>query len=308
MTIDFTEIPAANTSEGMQDSFEIFSRDFLDYVGYQILKGPNRGPDRGKDLIVSEKRIGVGGETIINWLVSCKHHAHSGSSVNPRDEINIKERLALHNCDGFMGVYSTIPSSGLSEILDAVSKSHEVHIFDWGKIEESLLKTADGIQLAQRYFPNSIHNWKLKTNSLSPGDGTTISGEEYIEVDAIPHMNLPVFDIIMLENGVEQLFYKYKKNGVADIFCSVEGSVAKLFSFNFSRPDIEAFENGAKPDLWRYYEMVPENGENFGVLKFQYLYQSNHVVSLYKINYAKQELLRTRLREIVDDWDELNIS
>jgi len=305
MIIDFTEITAANSSDGMQDTFEVFSRDFLKYIGYQILNGPNRGPDRGKDLTALEKRIGVGGETIINWLVSCKHNAHSGKSVTPKDEINIKERLELHNCDGFIGMYSTIPSSGLSEILTGVSKSHEVRVFDWGEIESLLLKTTDGIQLAKRYFPNSIKQWKQNNNFLTPSNKTIISGEVYIEEEIIPHMSLSVFDIIMIENNIEQLFFKYQDNGVIELFCGADMSIAQLLNFRLSDVDTLAFENGATPDLWNYYEMAPEDSEKFGIIKIQYMYKSQGTVSLYKINYTKQELLRTKLREFTDDWDDV---
>lgn len=81
--LDFKEIPEAHKATGLQDTFELFSRDFLAFLGYKIISDPDRGADGGVDIIAEEKRTGVGGETIIRWLVSCKHKAHSGNSVNP---------------------------------------------------------------------------------------------------------------------------------------------------------------------------------------------------------------------------------
>lgn len=63
MLIDFKEIPQANIGGGLQDTFELFARDFLELLDYHIIQNPGRGADRKKDLIVSEERKGVGGKT-----------------------------------------------------------------------------------------------------------------------------------------------------------------------------------------------------------------------------------------------------
>ena len=118
--LDFKEIPRANVSNGEQDRFELFARDFLEYLGYKIVIDPNRGADGGVDVLVEEKRTGVGGETVIRWLVSCKHKAHSGQSVTPQDEANIRDRVDANNCHGFIGFYSTLPSTGLSKNLEGM--------------------------------------------------------------------------------------------------------------------------------------------------------------------------------------------
>ena len=97
--IDFKEIPEAHLGGGLQDTFELFARDFLSHLGYTVVEDPSRGADGGRDLVVIEHRSGVGGETTVRWLVSCKHKAHSGSSVTPQDEANIRDRieqLSLH--------------------------------------------------------------------------------------------------------------------------------------------------------------------------------------------------------------------
>lgn len=154
MLLDFKEIPQANTGNGDQDTFELFSRDFLECAGYKIIEEPNRGPDGKKDMIVEEVLMGVDTSTSIRWLVSCKHYAHSGKAVSDSDEINITERLTQHNCGGFMGVYSTVPTSGLSDLLQGASYKHRT--FDHEQIEKKIIELKEkGWILTQRYFPKS---------------------------------------------------------------------------------------------------------------------------------------------------------
>ncbi len=157
--IDFKEIPEAHLTNGMQDTFELFARDFLKYLGYEIAEDPCRGADGGKDLIVIERRKGIGRETTVKWLVSCKHKAHSGSSVNPDVEKNIRDRIESNHCNGFIGFYSTLASSGLNNMIQGLSSKHEVQVFDREKIESELLKQSDGLHLAKRFFPKSIEKW-----------------------------------------------------------------------------------------------------------------------------------------------------
>lgn len=157
--LDFKEIPEAHKGSGLQDTFELFTRDFLMCCGYEIVEEPSRGADGGKDLIVVEKRTGIGGITTIKWLVSCKHKAHSGASVSPDDESNIRDRLDTHACNGFIGFYSTLQSSGLAVILNSLKGKVEVKIFDREKIEGKLLENKAGIDLAKRYFPKSMNQW-----------------------------------------------------------------------------------------------------------------------------------------------------
>ncbi len=160
--LDFKEIPQANQGNGKQDTFELFARDFLEFMGYKILTDPDRGADAGKDLIVEEARIGIGGETIIKWLVSCKHYAHSGSSVSPSIESNIRDRIETHGCQGFIGFYSTLASSGLSTNLEGMKKTYEYQVFDNEKVEKRLLSSSDGLKIAKRYFPKSLEAWEIE--------------------------------------------------------------------------------------------------------------------------------------------------
>lgn len=157
--IDFTEIPKAHVGGGLQDTFELFARDFLSLLGYSVLEDPSRGADGGKDIVVLERRSGVGGDTYIRWLVSCKHMAHSGASVSPQVESNIRDRVEANACEGFIGFYSTLPSSGLSDSILGLTARVQTQVFDREKIESYLLKTPEGIELAKRYFPHSVRAW-----------------------------------------------------------------------------------------------------------------------------------------------------
>lgn len=159
MILDFKEIPEANRGTGLQDTFELFTRDFLTFLGYRIVQDPDRGADGKKDLIVDEVIKGITSEYTIRWLVSCKHYAHSGNAVKDSDEINISERLKQHHCDGFMGVYSTLAATSLSGLLQG--QEHHI-IFDHEKIESYLLDSLDGHRIACRYFPNSFRHYQLE--------------------------------------------------------------------------------------------------------------------------------------------------
>lgn len=159
MVIDFKEIPAGNTGGEDQDQFELFSRDFLEDLGFKIIQHPSRGADGKKDMIVfgnfDKNKAGI------NWLVSCKHNAHSKSSksVNDKDEINILERVRVNKCKGFIGVYSTLAATSLSNMLLGLSEiKHE--IFDHRRIEKLIIGRSELRDLFWRYFTKSYDNYK----------------------------------------------------------------------------------------------------------------------------------------------------
>lgn len=160
--LEFKEIPEAHIANGLQDTFELFARDFLQFMGYRIIYNPDRGPDGGKDLIVEELRTGVGGETAVRWLVSCKHKATSERSVSAADDANINDRVKANQCHGFMGFYSTLASSGLANILDGLGNTIEHQVLDREKIEAELLHSTKGLEIVQRYFPHSFKSWKAE--------------------------------------------------------------------------------------------------------------------------------------------------
>lgn len=158
--LDFKEIAQANLVNGLQDTFEMFARDFFVMLRFQIKEGPDRGQDGGRDLIISEKREGIIGNTEIDWLVSCKHKAHSGNSVLNNDETDIKGRVDALGAKGFIGFYSTIISSPLGRTLDGLKRHFDVKVFDRELIEKILLENPKGQILAKRYFPISFSRWE----------------------------------------------------------------------------------------------------------------------------------------------------
>ncbi|XBQ15475.1 MAG: restriction endonuclease [Oceanicaulis sp.] len=157
MILDFKEIPSPTAKEHSNDEFEEFAQEVLAALGYSIERGVSRGADGGKDLIVVEARGGVSGVTRIKWLVSCKHFAHSNRAVGVAHEADIRERVEQHGCDGFIGFYSSNPSSSLEERLDALKIPTQ--ILAPAQIERICLSDAKSQFVAQRYFPRSYASW-----------------------------------------------------------------------------------------------------------------------------------------------------
>jgi hypothetical protein len=113
-------------------------------------------------MIVTEQLKGNLGNYRLRWLVSCKHFAKSGRSVAETDEPNIIERVRSFKCDGFIGFYSTIPSSGLNTRLMQLKGNNDIkdyRIFD-DKLIENYLITIGYSNLLLRYFPLSYKSIK----------------------------------------------------------------------------------------------------------------------------------------------------
>ena len=159
--IDFKEIPSSQgNADG--DRFELFARDFLKELGFEIVGEPARGKDFGIDIKVKDLRSGSSKHQIpVYILVSCKHLAHSNRSVVPSKEQNIAERIKQHNCDEFIGFYSTGPSTGLNQKLEKLTKEQNIkfEIFDSAKIETKLLGMKNGMDIFHRYFRTSYMKW-----------------------------------------------------------------------------------------------------------------------------------------------------
>ncbi len=159
--IDFKEI----SSDG--ETWELFSRDFLEEMGFFIETPPDRGADGGRDILITEEIKGKLHRDRFRWLVSCKHFTHRNKAVNENDhEKNILERLKGFRADGFIGFYSTLASSGLNNRLTQLRNEKSIRdyrIFDHKLIENHLL-TKGFSRIMLRYFPDSykkvrpIHN------------------------------------------------------------------------------------------------------------------------------------------------------
>lgn len=143
------------------EKWELFCRDFLLSNGFYIESPPNRGPDGGRDLLVTEELKGKLHNRRFRWLVSCKHHAVSGSSVSEVEhEKNILERVKAFKAHGFIGFYSTLASSGLNTRLEQLQSASEIEsyrIFD-GKLIENMMLGLGFSRLLLRYFPKSYRD------------------------------------------------------------------------------------------------------------------------------------------------------
>lgn len=125
----FSDIAAAADSG---DRFESFTKQFLEASGLTIIRVASRGPDGGCDLIVGERFTTVLGTQIdYQWLVSCKFRS-DGRAINPQDEQMIIDRLQRYKCNGFIGFYTSVPSTNLIDQIEALKNTSvaQIHMFD----------------------------------------------------------------------------------------------------------------------------------------------------------------------------------
>lgn len=256
MVLDFKEIPEANIGSGLQDTFELFTRDFLSFLGYRIIQDPDRGADGKKDLIVEEVIKGITDEYTIRWLVSCKHYAHTGRAVKDSDEISISDRLLQHECDGFMGVYSTLAATSLSGMV--ARQKHHV-IFDHEKIESFLLESIDGHKIASRYFPISFKNFQIE----NPIPSNIFNEESILHCDYC-NQNL----LEQEDSGIYALWAKNSSNDseiYEDMYFACRGICDNRMSDRFNKKGLESsgwedINDLCNPSIWIIRLMAFING------------------------------------------------
>lgn len=144
------------------DAFEKFASEFFTHIcGCKVIQAISRGQDGGRDLLIEGE---LTPEVKGRFLISCKHKASSGNSVNTdKDEPNAKGRLDASGAKFFIGFYSTIASSGLRRHLEDTRANHkdfDFLIFNSGDIESRLISVDEprGWLLAARHFPKSMGN------------------------------------------------------------------------------------------------------------------------------------------------------
>nr|WP_314545722.1 hypothetical protein [uncultured Massilia sp.] len=130
------------------EDWEFFAGDFLSCIGYQILRGPSRGPDGGRDLLVYGN-----GKT---FLVSCKYKLVANKAVGTEDEESIVERLMQNDANGFIGFYSTLISTPLDNRFEGLRRNGiECIVFDGNNISDYLPNIPSFI--LQKYgLPNDV--------------------------------------------------------------------------------------------------------------------------------------------------------
>lgn len=135
-------------SELNDQDWENFAEDLLFHLGYQTKYGPSVGCDSGLDLIVSK------GST--RYLVSCKHHV---KPVGVSKEIDIRDRLERHDCQGFIAFYSSTVTSELKrKFRDLRAKNIKI-VELYRKDILEIIPTMMGFTL-QKYFsePHKLHH------------------------------------------------------------------------------------------------------------------------------------------------------
>jgi hypothetical protein len=160
MRLDFNEIQTP-------DDWELFAREYFKIQGFKIVLDPARGVDGGKDLIVEEQLKGNISNQNKRWLVSCKHYAKTNQAIGCSIESNIMDRVTRHNCDGFIGFYSTLATSDLQKCLEDIKNNKKIDyiLYDYRKIEDELVKK-NLKNLLGRFFPNYCQKYIKSTNKI----------------------------------------------------------------------------------------------------------------------------------------------
>lgn len=218
--IDFAEI-----RDG--EAWELFARDFLQEMGFFVESSPDRGPDGGKDILVTEELKGSLGNYKFRWLVSCKHFATSNKSVQEQDEINIQERIDSFNADGFIGFYSTVPSSGLNIRLGQLRKAGRIKDFKMfdHKLVESYLVRLGYSTLMMRYLPESykrISPLRLIVKSYVPLNCKVCGKDLLGTIHDEPYKGVVVFTSKNDENDEEV------KQIIEDVYWCCKGNCDRL--------------------------------------------------------------------------------
>ena len=146
MPVDFKQI-----KEG--EDFELLCEDLLRALGFIIVHQSARGPEGGKDLIVSETvtdRVGITEER--KTLVQCKHHAHSGKAVSFNQVANYRDVMDQYGVRRYLLVTSTVPTEDLREKFEKTSKKGEYVASIWSRGDLARFLDAHP-DVRNRYFP-----------------------------------------------------------------------------------------------------------------------------------------------------------
>ncbi len=191
-------------------------------------------------MIVKESLKGLGGKSEMLWLVSCKDNAHSNRSVNDVDEPDISDRVLKFNCQGFMGFYSTIPSSALANKLHNLktnNKRFDYIIYDSSRISNELLSMNRCAAIIANFFPNSYEKYSQlnfpsasfqRSNSFETDLNVVKTALIILEIDKIEED----FEKESLSRKIEVLnklfkYYKHRNEEIAN-------SIFDFFKFCFS--------------------------------------------------------------------------
>ena len=154
--IDFKEIDKTGIN------FELLVREIFIKLNFEV-KWSGVGPDRGKDLLVTENIISEMGNTKATWLVQCKHNANSGKSVGLEDIGDFVSACHDHNVNHYLLVCSTQLSSSVIERFENISTNQKINIAYWDSTKlERILKRIDYFDLFQIFFPISSKSSEIE--------------------------------------------------------------------------------------------------------------------------------------------------
>jgi len=126
------------------ERFELLCADLLLELGCKIVRAPNRGADRGLDILATLSRTDeLGFDVDVRMAVECKHYARGGRSVTEAAAGNIVERTLSHNCNRYLLITSTIASASLAHQIEGINANPSIplraHIWN-GTYLEGLLQ------------------------------------------------------------------------------------------------------------------------------------------------------------------------
>jgi len=145
--LDFKLIPS-------DEFFERFCVDLIRAKGLVVAALPARRPDGRTDIVaVSAGTDELGFRHESRILIECKHYAPIQRSVREGDVQDIVERTLANNCNTFLLVTSTLPSSSLASQLGAISANPSVPIVAACWSSHDLERFVDEFpELRHRYF------------------------------------------------------------------------------------------------------------------------------------------------------------
>jgi len=256
-TIDLCEIGNSQDQSVAGERFEMFAADFLRTVGLEILEGPDRGADDGRDLIASEPLSGSLSRRSLRWLVSVKHFAHSGDAVSNRDEERIRDRVSHFNADGFLAFYSTVPTASLRRYLAKLSTDGiRVEVFDGARICQELIAEPTLWPVMRQHLPISYRR------SVGAPPPLVLMTERGLFLRDDPQTPLPLQDLLTLgEDGS----VRFSDRRLEDL------ATACVIADALFRGKFELLRNfiSFRPVVWRTLALVLTWGQVSGQLLAQ---------------------------------------
>jgi len=160
-TLDFTELDKKPPGE----AFEALVRLIGERQGLKV-QWSGRGADGGRDLMFTETLRGTISTRSVKWLVNCKDHSDSGASVSEREIGSILDKVAQHQCDGFLIATTTTVSTGLKARLDQldIAAGGKIHTKVWDRFEiTAILSDGAYANVRRHFFPKQAARDAVQT-------------------------------------------------------------------------------------------------------------------------------------------------